>query len=136
MAHLPLSVLPDATLGVIQYLRSLTEITALVASDHILTQIPVTPTYPYILVQWAGGRGIWPALDEPSIQIDVLGGTQVMCNQIARTVRAGIWAIANDIVAAGILVSGFDEMPPAWMPDMVSVPPLSRYTARYRVILH
>lgn len=136
MAHTPLDVLPDANLAVIQYLRSLTQITTLVASDHIISQIPTVPSYPYILVQLAGGQGVWPGLDKPTVQIDCMGGLQEDANLIARTVRAAIWAISNDVVTEGILASGFDEMPPSWMPDMSVTPPISRYTARYKVILH
>ena len=137
MAHYPLDVLPDPSLAVLEYLRSVPQVLAQVAdAEHILTQIPENPSYPYILVQQAGGRGMWPALDKPTIQIDALGGDQPTCNTIARTVRAAIWAIANDITAAGVLVEGADEVAPAWIPDMSVVPPISRYTARYSVILH
>jgi hypothetical protein len=130
-------VLPDAKLAVIEYLSSITAVTTLVPATNILTKVPLTGvTYPYILVQWGGGNGIWPALDEPAIQIDVVGDTEFNCGKIARTVRAVIWAIANDTVAAGVLVSGADEMSPTWMPDNVANPPLSRFTARYRIILH
>ena len=144
MAHYTLDVLPDPTLSVISYLKSISEVTALIAGDHILTAIPTKPDYPYILVQQAGGKGNWPAIDVVAIQVDVLGGTQSRCNHIARTVRAAIWAIANDSVTVSsdgstltvVLVKGEDESGPSWMPDMVPVPPLSRYTARYAVTLH
>ena len=132
----PIAVLPDATLAVIQYLRLRTELMALIASDHIVTKIPTSPTYPYVVVQWGGGNGIWPAIDDAAVQIDSVGGTKVQCGQIARTVRACIWAIANDIVPAGVLSSGADNMAPAYIPDTVPVPPLPRYTARYSVLLH
>ena len=144
MAHYTLNVLPDPTLAVITYLQSISQVTNLVASDHILTQIPLSPSYPYIFVQQGGGRGIWPAIEDASIQIDVVGGTQQVCNLIARTVRAAIWAIANDVVSftsnsvtiTVALVKGEDEVAPSWMPDLVSNPALSRYTARYAITLH
>ena len=144
MAHYPLKVLPDPTLAVITYLSSLSEVTSLVAADHILTKIPVSPTYPYILVQQAGGKGNWPGIDEVAIQIDVIGGIQELCNLITRTVRTAIWSIANDVItvtsnnvtSTAILVEGKDESGPSWMPDMEPVPPLSRYTARYAITLH
>jgi hypothetical protein len=130
-------VMPDPLLAIRQYLISKTEITTLVPATNIVTQIPaVNPTYPYVILSWGGGLGIWPGIDEPSIQIDVVGGTKIVCGQIARTIRAAIWAIANDIVAAGVLVSGTDEMPPSWLPDPTSIPPQPRYVARYRILLH
>ena len=144
MAHFTLDVLPDPTLAVIAYLQSISQVSSLVPADHILTAIPLNPTYPYILVQQGGGRGIWPGIEDASIQIDVLGGIQEMCNLIARTVRAAIWAIANDIVSitsnsstvSVALVKGEDEVAPSWIPDLVPNPPLSRYTARYAITLH
>jgi hypothetical protein len=132
----PIYVQADAPLAVIQYLRTIPALTALIDPAKIVTEIPSSPIYPYVIVQLAGGSGIWPALDEPALQIDSIGGAKPLCGQIARTIRAAVWAIANDTVAAGVLVSGADEMAPAWIPDTVPVPPLPRYTARYRILLH
>jgi len=119
-----------------QYLRLRTELMALIAADHIVTEIPTSPTYPYVVVQEGGGTGIWPAIDEPALQVDTVGGSKAACSLIARTVRACIWAIANDIVPAGVLSSGHEEMAPAYIPDTVPTPPLPRFTARYSVLLH
>ena len=133
----PLAVDPDATLAAIQYLRTVTALVpALIASDHIVTEIPSAPTYPYIVVQEAGGSSIWPAIDNPTLQIDTVGGTKALCNQIARTVKAAVVGIANDTVPEGVLSSGHEEMRRAWIPDTIPTPPLSRYTARYSVLLH
>ena len=134
----PVYVLPDAVLAVIQYLRLRTELTALTSAAHVVTEIPPSPDYstPYVVVQLGGGIGIWPAVDEPALQIDTVGGTKVLCNQVARTVHACIWAIANDVVSAGVLSSGATEMGLAYLPDTVPTPPLPRFTARYRVLLH
>jgi hypothetical protein len=132
-----LRVQPDAVLAVIEYLRGVSELTALVPAAKIVSAIPAQGTaYPYIVVQRAGGTGVWPAFDRPSIQIDAVGGTKYECGHIARVIRAAIWAIANDVVDAGVLVSGTDEVAPQWFPDTVPTPPLSRYVARYSVLLH
>lgn len=128
-------VLPDPLLALLQYLRARPEVTALVPSANILTELPPIPAYPYVLLTWAGGDGIWPAVDDSAIQVDVLGGTKPSCGLLARTVRAAVWAIRNDTVAAGTLGSGSEELGPQWFPDTLPVPPLPRYTARYRVIL-
>lgn len=132
----PLTVLPDTALALIQYLRLRPEVTALLPAGNILTAIPSAATYPYVLVTPAGGIGIWPALDDASLQVDTVGGTQASCSLIARTVRAAVWAIANDTVPAGVLVSGAEELGPQWIPDTIPVVPLARYVARYRIILH
>lgn len=132
----PVYVQPDATLAVIQYLRLRPELTALLPAANIVTEIPTAPVYPYILVSEGGGSSIWPGLDEPALQVDTVGGAKALCNQIARTVSACMISIANDIVPAGVLCSGSEEMRRAYIPDIVPTPPLPRYTARFRVLLH
>jgi len=132
----PVAVMPDAVLALMQYLRLRSELTTLIANDHIVTEIPASPTYPYVVVQEGGGTGIWPAIDEPALQVDTVGGTKAQCSAIARTVRACIWAIANDVVPAGVLCSGSDTMRMAYIPDTVPTPPLPRFTARYSLTLH
>lgn len=133
----PICVLPDPLLAIIRYLRTISEVTALISADHILTAIPAQATdFPYIIVSWGSGAGQWPAIDHPSIQVDVLGGSRELCNQIARTVRAAVWAIANDVIDGTVLVSGEDLTSPQWLPDTTFTPPLSRYTARYRLTIH
>lgn len=134
----PIYVLPDPTLATIQFLRTITQLTALTPLTKIVSELPNNPDYttPYVIVQHAGGSGIWPAIEDAAIQIDVVGGLKILCGQVTAVVRAAIWAIANDIVPAGVLSSGVDEMAPAWMPDTVMIPPTPRYTARYRILLH
>lgn len=133
----PVTVLPDAELAIIQYLRARSEVTALVPGTRITTTMPSSPTFPLVLVERIGGiASVWQRLDEAAIQIDVFGGTRFECQRLARTVRACIMAIRNDTVDAGVLVSAAEEVALQWMPDMVPVPPLSRYTARYSVTTH
>lgn len=136
----PLFVLPDPTLALIQYLRARSEVTALVPSARIISQINPAPVYPLVVVTSAGSgsEGIWPAVDDAALQVDAYGTDQANSFLIARTIRAAVWAINNDIVAAGVLTSGDDEIAPQWLPDQVTKPaaPLPRVTARYRIILH
>lgn len=141
---LPLTQYPDDELALIQYLRTITEVTALVPGTRITTELPPSPTYPVVLVQRAGGVGIWPALDDAALQVDVIAAarsdaapnTRRQCKVLAQTVRAAILAIANDTVAEGVLASGSEEVGPQYLPDTIPNPPLPRYTARYRVITH
>jgi len=134
----PLASLPDDELALIQYLRTVAQVTALVPGTRITTDLPPNPIYPVILVQRAGGTAIWPALDDSALQVDVeaAAGQRRACKQLAQIVRAAILAIANDVVAEAVLASGSEEIGPQWMPDTIPVPPLPRYTARYRVLLH
>lgn len=132
----PLTVLPDDELALIQYLRGVTEAVALIPAGRITTEMPPSPVYPLALVQRLGGEGIWPALDEPAIQLDVVGGTKAQCKKAMQTFRAAILAIANDVVAEAVLASAYEEVGPQWLPDTIPVPPVPRYTARYRILLH
>ena len=133
----PVNVLPDSELALIQYLRNRTEVTALVPADRITTTLPPKPTYPVVLVQRIGGIAeAWQAIDEPAYQVEVVGGSRYQCQTLARTVRACILAIRNDTVSEAVLVSASEEVGIQWIPDAVVVPPLARYVARYRVLLH
>jgi hypothetical protein len=134
---MPINILPDAELALIQYLRSRSEITALVPGSRITTVAPPEPTYPLVRVMRIGGTGTsWGLIDEPAFQVDVIGGSRHLCQQIARTIRACILAIANDTVSEGTLASASEETGIQWFPDTVVVPPLPRFVARYRVFLH
>jgi len=132
----PLSVMPDDELAVLQYLRGIPEVVALIPSDRITTEMPPSPVYPLALVQRAGGQGIWPALDEPAVQVDIFGGTKAQCKRAMQTFRAAILAIANDVVPEAVLSSAYEEVGPQWLPDTIPVPPVPRYTARFRILLH
>jgi hypothetical protein len=135
----PLDVLPDDLVAVREYLTGIAKLTALTSATHFVSEIPQAPDFstPYVILKRAGGRYIWPAIDESAVQIDVLGGAgKIACSLVARTVRAAMWAIANDIVAAGVLSSCNEEMAPSWSPDTVSKPTVPRYVARYLVRIH
>lgn len=133
----PIVVLPDDELAVLQYLKAVPELLALLPATQIRTELPNKPTYPMVLITRGGGpahdRG---SIDEPALQVDVVGGDKRTCKRITQTVRAAILAIANDTVAEGVLVSASEEVGPAWLPDTIPTPPIPRYTARYRVLLH
>lgn len=132
----PIVAAPDDEEALVQYLRLIPEVTDLIPAAQITTRLRPSPTYPVVLIQRIGGVGIWPALDEPAEQIDVVGGTKAQCKALTMVVRAAVLAIANDVVPAAVLVSASEEVGPSWLPDTVPVPPIPRYTARYRVLLH
>jgi len=137
----PITVLPDDELALIQFLRTVPEVTALVPAERITAQLGPQPTYPAVLIHRVGGTaatepGRW--LDWASLQVDVYGpADRRACKALAQTVRAAVLAIANDTVDEGVLCSASEEVPPQWLPDnTLSNPPLPRFTARYRIVLH
>lgn len=135
----PIADLPDDELAILQYLRGVTALTVLIPAGSMRTELPNKPAYPFLLVQRAGGVTVdGHSIDEAAIQVDVVGdaGTKAAVKKIANVTRAAILAIANDTVPEGVLVSGHEEVGPSWLPDTVPTPPLPRYTARYRVLLH
>lgn len=134
----PLAALPDDELALVQYLRSVPAVTALVPAARITLELAPSPTYPVVLIQRAGGIGIWPGLDYAALQVDVIdaAGRRRACKVLAQTVRAAIWAIANDVVPEAVLASAHEEIGPQYLPDTVPTPPLPRYVARYRVLMH
>lgn len=139
-----LHVLPDPVLAVLQFLRARPElVTTLLPSTNVVEALPTNFNGSYLVVTLAGSSGIWPHIDDPAVQVDALVSgpiegteTQSTCSLLARTARAAMWAIRNDIVTAGVLVSGHEELGPQWLPDLTPTLPVARYTARYRVLLH
>jgi hypothetical protein len=135
----PIVAMPDDELALIQYLRTVPEVTALIPGARITTELPPTPTYPVILIQRAGGVAVnFRGIDEPALQGDVIAdaGQRRACKVLMLNVRAAILAIANDVVPEAVLSSASEEVGPQWMPDTVVTPPLPRYHARFRVVLH
>lgn len=133
----PLAVLPDDELALLQYLRLTPEVVSLIPGGRVTTELPPAPVYPVVLIQRVGGQvAVAQAIDEPAVQVDVVGGTKAQCKKLMLTVRAAILAIADDIVPEAVLSSAYEEVGPSWLPDTVPVPPLPRYVARYRIYLH
>ncbi|MEO6116011.1 MAG: hypothetical protein ABIP33_06465 [Pseudolysinimonas sp.] len=143
----PIVVIPDPVLAALQYLRGVAALTALVPAASIVTEIPSSPAYPYLVVNVVPSNGgIYPSIEEAVLQLDALdtdhgGGSptsgKVTANAIARTARAAMWAIANDSTASGaVLCSSREEIGPQWLPDTVPTPHIACFTQRQAVILH
>lgn len=133
----PLAIMPDDELALLQYVRTIPEVVALIPAARWTTEMPSNPVYPLGLIQRAGGQAaVWQGIDEPALQVDVVGGTKAQCKRAMLTVRAAILAIANDVVPEGVLSSAYEEVGPSWLPDTVPVVPVPRYTARYRIFTH
>lgn len=132
----PLAPLADDELALLQYLRGVPEVTALVPAARITLELPPSPAYPVVLVTRMLGTTLAWGIDEPSVQVDVIGGTREQCKRLTQTVRAAILAIANDRVPEAVLCSAMEETGPTWLPDTVPTPPLPRYVCRFRLIVH
>lgn len=132
----PISPLVDDELALIQYLRTASTVTDLIPGERITTELGDKPVYPVVLVNRSAGTTIAPGVDEPAVQVDVIGGTKGECKRLTQAVRSAVLAIANDTVPAGTLSSADEEMGPAWLPDTVPVPPLPRYVFRVRLLTH
>lgn len=135
----PISVLPDAELAIIQYLRAHSEVTDLVPAARITTTLPPKAVFPAVTVKRIGGTALhWARVDEAAVQVDVWHdyAKRGECQDIARAVRATVLAIYGDKVDEANLVSASEEVGPQWLPDSVTVPPLSRFVARFQVRLH
>lgn len=135
----PITVLPDAELALIQYLRAQSVVTNLVPAERITTTLPPKAVFPAVTLRRIGGTAIhWSRVDEASVQVDVWHdyAKRGECQDIARAVRAAVLAIYGDQVAEANLVSASEEVGPQWLPDTVTTPPLSRFVARYQVRLH
>lgn len=135
----PITVLPDAELAVIQYLRAQSTVTALVPASRITTTLPPKAAFPAVTVKRIGGKAVhWSRIDEAAIQIDVWNdyAKRGECQDLARAIRAAILAIYGDKVDEANLVSASEEVGPQWLPDQVTVPPLARFVARFSVLLH
>lgn len=132
----PVAPLVDDELALIQYLRGVTEVAALIPGERITTELGANPTYPVVLVNRMAGTSIAPGVDEPAVQVEAIGGTKGECKRLTQALRAAVLAIANDVVPAGVLASATEEMGPAWLPDTVPVPPLPRYVFRVGLLTH
>jgi hypothetical protein len=135
----PILAMPDDELALIQYLRGVPEVLALIPAARITMELPPAPVYPVILVQRAGGKSVnYRAVDEPALQVDVVAdpGQRRACKILTLTTRAAILAIANDVVPEAVLASASEEVGPQWLPDTVVTPVLPRYTARFRIVMH
>lgn len=126
----------DAELAVLQYLRTVPELTSVLPPDRICTEIPADGRGAFLLVTRVLGEYLAPGVDAAILQVDAVAPAKKTANEIAAVASAALCGIANSIVAEGVLAAGFEELGPAWLPDTISVPPIPRYTARYRVVTH
>lgn len=93
------TLLPDAERIVSEYLRSRSEITALVGS-RVFTEVPKRETdrvFPLVRLSRVGGgpTGSPLHLDRALISFDVWGGTKYEARQIAATIAAVLDEISN-----------------------------------------
>lgn len=134
----PVSLLPDAELAVIAYLRGRPEITAILPASRITTALPSVPVWPALLVQRNGGRPVvQERLDRADMVLDAVGTDKAQCSLLARTAAAVLVAAAGtQVLEAGAIVQSVQlEQGPMWLPDIQSNPPLARYVVRVTAYL-
>lgn len=134
----PVSLLPDAELAVIAYLRGRSEITAILPAARITTALPSVPAWPALLVQRSGGRPVAAErLDAADMVIDAVGTDKAQCSLLARTAAAVLVAAAGTQVpeAGAVIQSAELGQGPMWLPDTQSNPPLARYMVRVTAYL-
>lgn len=128
---MPLRVLPDAELLVVNYLRDIDELTNLYVDIH--TRLPETPALPVVRVLRVGGTPtVRRHLDVARLQVDTWADTKQQAHTVARLVQAAL----HDLPGAheeGV-VTAVDDGVFRWAPDDDTG--WAGYQADYLVYLH
>jgi hypothetical protein len=130
-----LRVLPSLERLIVEYLRGVAEVQALV-SQRVSLSLPSSPTYPLVSILLVSGEErVQRHLDAATIQVDVWGGTREQADVLARTVRAALLEMprAHDTATVTAVLT---LVAPRWLPDELAVPPRPRYTADYQIVYH
>lgn len=138
------TLLPNVEAIVVAYLKSRTEVTALVAATRIGTRTPPTTTTPWVRVSRIGGppavhsRPLW--LDSPLVQIDAYGSSDANDSQgearaLAETCRAVLAELPTHTVTGAVVTDvSFGSM--LRLPDTLVTPARERYVADLTITLH
>lgn len=136
-----IDVLPDAELVAVQWLRTVTAVTAL--SDRIYTQFPDDdPVWPLVTVSRIGGLPVVrQRLDAASLQVDCWGNPADVegrpdASLLARTVRAALHQMPGQDITSGWVTGVEDSDPLAYRPDDSRDPAIPRYSFGVTVYLH
>lgn len=128
---MPLRVLPDAELLVVNYLRDIDELANLYV--NVWTTLPPAPALPAVRVlRVAGAPAIRQHLDVARLQVDTWADTKEQAHTVARLVQAAL----HDMPGAhdeGV-VTAVDDGVFRWAPDDETG--WAGYQADYLVYLH
>lgn len=132
---MPLAVLPDAELVAVTYLRSVSEVAALVG-NRVHPAIPENPIYPFLKVVRIGGtRRVRNRLDGARLQIDAYAATKFGARQVAATAQAALEDATG--THAGAWITGTEpDMGLTSQPDPTYEPPKPRYIFGCVLFLH
>lgn len=130
---MPLRLLPDAELLTVNYLRGVSDVTALVGT-RVYTEIPAQPTWPLLRITRIGGLPtIRQHLDVARIQIDAWGTTKYQARTAAATAQAAIHAAVGPHTQ-GVVTAVEDDLGLTWAPDPDTNQ--ARYTFGVSVFIH
>lgn len=131
------TLLPDVEKVISAYLRSRTEVTALVG-DRIYTEIPKTPTFPLVRLTRVGGAPITSRplhIDQAIVQVDVFGGPKTQARLLAETCRH-VLSEAHEATHTGASVDDVVFGAFQWLPDPSFEPTKPRYSFDAAITVH
>lgn len=131
------TLLPDIERILSTYLRSRSEVTALV-STRVYTEIPKDPTFPLVRLTRVGGSPVTSTplwVDEPLVQFDVWGGPKVLAREIAETIRS-VLAEARLTAHADASIDDVTFGAFQWLPDDTYEPAKPRYSFDALITVH
>jgi hypothetical protein len=130
---LSVPVMADAELLVASYLRSQSDVYALV-SGRIFTTLPAQPVYPVGIIHRAGGLPVLRMrLDTARIQADAWGRTKAEAHNLAATMRAALHSMTG-VHSAGVVTGIDDAVGLTYLQDPDTQIP--RYTFAVNVYIH
>ena len=131
---MPLRLLVDAELLTVNYLRSVADVTALVAT-RVYTALPPTPAFPLLRIIRIGGTPVVRQhLDIARIQVDSWATSKASAWRVATTAQAALHAMPDVTHPLGVVTAVEDDMGLTWSPDPET--DQSRYVFGVALYLH
>jgi len=133
---MPLRLIPDDEALAIDYLDSHASITALVGT-RVSTQLPASPTFPYLTVQSAAGiEKDANHLDEAYLDLLAWANSKADAKLLIRTARAALLDAPNTTHSRGVVSHARTTLTPRWLPDESINPPRPRYVTTVALTIH
>lgn len=130
---MPLSVLPDAELLAVGYLRGQAEVAAIVGT-RVYTELPAAPVFPLLTLHRFGGVPTVPRrLDAARVQVEAWAETKFAARALAATAQAALFEMVGTF-ASGVVTGVSYDLGLTWSPDTDVEPPRPRYI--FGVIVH
>lgn len=130
---MPVRLLVDAELVVVNWLRGHGDVAAFVAT-RVYTELPPAPTYPLLRITRVGGIPVLRQhLDVARVQIDAWAATKKAARDLAATTQAAMHELPG-ARPLGVVTAVEDDLGLTWSPDDATDQP--RYVAGYAVYIH